>query len=99
MALRGLPDAGQMDFDRYSRKVERALYELAVAYYWAPDVAPDYRPEEAGLRIFFAHRRWWATYRALEDEDSDWLPAADHQFLLRITYDPDEPVGVHFHPC
>ena len=110
MARRGLPDAAELDLDRYSRKVQRALYRLTVAHYWTsrdpaaaesdPDeAAPRYSPEEAGLRILFALGRWWATYRALEDDDSDYLPAADHQPLLRITYDPAEPVGLHFNPC
>jgi hypothetical protein len=110
MARRGLPDAAELNLDRYSRKVQRALYRLTVAHYWtsrdpaaaesdADEAAPRYSPEEAGLRILFALGRWWATYRALEDDDSDYLPAADHQPLLRITYDPAEPVGLHFNPC
>jgi hypothetical protein len=43
MARRGLPDAAQLDLDRYSRKVQRALYELAVAHDWARGMAPGYR--------------------------------------------------------
>jgi hypothetical protein len=39
------------------------------------------------LRVFFWRRRWFATYRALEDADSDYLSPPEHEPLLRITYD------------
>ena len=95
-----MPDPATLDFTRFSRKVQKALYELTVAHFWTPkSIAPPYTPEQAELRVFFWLKRWFATYRALEDADSNYLSPADHEPLLRITYDPSEPFGLNFSPC
>ncbi|HEV3459855.1 MAG TPA: hypothetical protein VHG32_25190 [Thermoanaerobaculia bacterium] len=97
---RDLPDAATLDLSHYSRKVQRALYELTVAYFWTPsEIAPPYSPEEAGLRVIFWRRRWFATYRALEDADSDYLSPPEHEPLLRITFDATAPCGLRFNQC
>jgi hypothetical protein len=97
---RGLPDAATLDLSHYSIKVRRALYQLTVAHFWTPqEIAPPYSPDEAGLRVLFWCRRWFATYRALEDADSEYLSPAEHEPLLRITHDASGPVGLRFDRC
>jgi hypothetical protein len=96
----GLPDAAALDLTRYSRKVQRALYRLTVAHFWTPRrTAPPYTPEQAELRILFRFKRWFAIYHALEDAASNYLPPADHEPLLRITYDRQARFGLHFTLC
>jgi hypothetical protein len=56
-------------------------------------------PEDVTLRFFFWRSRWFMTYRALEDDASDYLSAVEHEPLLRITYDPSGRFGLAFNLC
>ena len=91
-----------LDLAVYSEATRRALYDIVVAvHFLAPaeippaDWYPDYSPERAGLTVYFAHARWFATWSRLEEAGSD-LPADRRLALVRIQAAPEAPHGVAF---
>jgi hypothetical protein len=86
-----------LDLRSDSEETRQALYDLVVRDNFIPwpDRDPDdqwippYTPEQARLKIFFDHGRWFATWLKLE-EPAD-LPDAKRRELLVLTEAPDEP--------
>jgi hypothetical protein len=98
-----LPDAAQLDLNRFTEETRRTLYQLAVAAYWLPGgeadeyEVPTFSPEEAGLSIEYFHRRWFVTWTDLDQPES--APVEDRQPLLHIERNDSWPLGLSFSPC
>jgi hypothetical protein len=89
-----------LDLDAYSETKRRALYDLTVAIYFASAEDPlPYSPEDAGLVVFWAFDRWYAVWQPVPDPEEGFLPPAFRWTVLRITTEPEAPLGVMFHDC
>ncbi|HYO11734.1 MAG TPA: hypothetical protein VE685_00890 [Thermoanaerobaculia bacterium] len=92
----GMFPAG-LDLHSDSEETRQALYDLVVRDNFTPqrDEAPDdvwvppYTPEQAGLRVYCEHGRWFATWLKLEEPES--LKEAERRELLVLTEAADEP--------
>jgi hypothetical protein len=91
-----------LDLDSYSEATRRALYDAAVAIHFRdPDEAhdpddfvPDYSPDDAGLVVFHALGRWWASWLMLEELAT--LPESRRREVLRIVENREAPYGLAF---
>jgi len=99
-----LPQSIPLDLDRYSEQTRRRLYDLLRLNFFAcPEVAPDqddpfpYSAEDAGLSIYFAHGRWFATWTSLEVET--YRPEHQRVEVLRIKPTTENDLGVMLHEC
>ena len=102
---RSTPRSSDLDLDLevYSEATRRTLYDLVVAVHFQPpadpspaDWVPDYSPDQAGLIVFFAYHRWFASWSRLEEAGSDLPPSRRHA-LVRIQAAPEAPHGVMFY--
>jgi hypothetical protein len=92
----GMARAG-LDLHSDSEETRRALYDLVVRDNFTPkgpedlegESFPPYTPEEAGLKVYFEHGRWFATWVKLEEPED--LPEAERRELLVLAEAPDEP--------
>lgn len=86
-----------IDLHSDSEGTRQTLYELVVRDHFTPQASgdpedewvPSSTPEEAGLDVFFAQGRWFATWLKLEEPED--LPEAQRRELLVLAEDPDEP--------
>lgn len=86
-----------LDLHAASEETRQALYDLVVRDNFTPQPdqapgdawVPPYSPEQAGLRVYFEHGRWFATWLKLEEPED--LPEAERRELLVLTEAPDEP--------
>lgn len=87
-----------LDLGTESEETRKALYDIVVQDNFGPPAAdepaesqwrPPYTPEAAGLRMFFEHGRWFATWLKLEEPAE--LPEAERRELLVLAEDPEEP--------
>ena len=81
--------------------VRRELYDLIVRMHFSPlpaesvgpgDYAgPDYDPDSAGLKVFYALGRWFATWSVMDHPGH-----FEHQTtaLVRVVADPSSPFGI-----
>lgn len=80
-----------------SDETRQRLYDLVVRDNFTPQASEDPEdewvpastPEEAGLRVFFEHGRWFATW--LKQEEPEDAPEAQRRELLVLLEDPEEP--------
>jgi len=84
-----------------TERVHRELYDRIVAMHFSPlpaeDVAPgdyagpDYDPDSAGLKVFYALGRWFATWSVMDSPGNyEHLATA----LVRVVADPSSPFGI-----
>jgi len=88
-----------LDLDAYSEATRRALYNLTVSVYFLGPDAPPYTADEAGLVVFWAFDRWYTAWQPIPDPEEGFLPPALRWTVLRITTEPEAPLGVMFHDC
>jgi len=95
--LRTEPD---VDLTKGDTTTQQVLYSYVLRAYFSPQLLgdpgdvfiPDYDADQAALRVFFEHGRWFATWIKLE-EPAD-LPEAERRELLVI--DQDKDGALHF---
>jgi hypothetical protein len=86
-----------LDLRSNSEETRKVLHELVVRDNFThqtqiPDDdqwVPSYTPEQAGLEVFYAHGRWFATWLKLEEPKD--RPEALRRELLVLTEAPGEP--------
>jgi hypothetical protein len=97
-----------IDLSQVTESTRRALYDAVVKVHFSPTPdevrraaeepdnfwVPDYGPDAAGLTILYALGRWIAVWRSLE-EPAD-APAELRWTVLRVSPDPDGPLGLAF---
>jgi hypothetical protein len=92
----GMFPAG-LDLHSDDEATRQALHDLVVRDNFTPlpDQDPDdawvppYTPEQAGLKVYFEHGRWFVTWLKLEEPED--LPEAQRRELLVLAEAPDEP--------
>jgi hypothetical protein len=81
----------------YSAETQRLLQDLVVEQNFTAHRSrdpedtwePPYTPEQAGLKVYFEHGRWYAAWRKLEVPDS--APEAEQWEVLRLEEDSANP--------
>jgi hypothetical protein len=95
------PPDSLLDLSRFTEDTRRALYDLVLEIEftepWYAEVykTPRVAAERAGLEVFWAYGRWFATWRDLH-------AGADHPLdlqieVVRIKEEPDSKHGIMFH--
>jgi hypothetical protein len=91
-----------IDLSQVTEATRRALYDAAVAIHFPDpaeahdpdDFVPEYSPDDAGLVVFHALGRWWASWLMLEEPAT--LPESRRREVLRIVENREAAYGLAF---
>ena len=94
--------AEALDLTRNDEEMRELLYDLVVEDCFSPQALddpgdvfiPPYSPEQAGLKVYFEHGRWFATWLKLEEPED--RPASERHELLLLEQDKDCPGLLHY---
>jgi hypothetical protein len=92
----------RIDLSEATEANRRRLYDAAVAIHFPDpdephdpdDFVPEYSPDDAGLVVFHALGRWWATWLMLEEPS--YLPESRRREVLRVIENPEAAYGLTF---